>query len=40
VQVVTPRSPLGSALVGKRAGDECEVALAGRTRTLVVLRVD
>ena len=40
VQVVTPRSPLGRALVGKRAGDECEVALAGRTRTLVVVRVD
>jgi len=40
VQVVTPRSPLGRALVGKRAGDECEVALAGRTRTLVVVSVD
>src|SRR5438067_3659419 len=27
VQVVTPRSPLGQALLGKRAGDECEVKL-------------
>jgi transcription elongation GreA/GreB family factor len=40
VQVVTPRSPLGHALLGKRPGDECEVALAGRTRTLAVVRVD
>ena len=34
VQVVTPRSPLGRALLGKRAGDDCEVALAGKTREL------
>jgi hypothetical protein len=40
VQVVTPKSPLGSALVGKRAGDECEVVLAGRTRTLTIVRVE
>jgi len=39
VQVVTPRSPLGLALLGKRAGDECEVRLAGRTRELVIVRV-
>lgn len=36
IQVVTPKSPLGLALVEKRAGDDCEVVLAGRTRELVV----
>jgi transcription elongation GreA/GreB family factor len=40
VQVVTPRSPLGLALLGKQAGDDCEVRLAGRTRELVVVRVE
>ena len=40
VQVVTPKSPLGKALVGKCAGDECEVVLAGRTRTLTIVSVD
>ena len=39
VQVVTPRSPLGQALVGKRVGDEVEVTLAGRTRVLSLTRV-
>ena len=36
VQVVTPKSPLGRALCGKRAGDEVEVAIAGATRTLTI----
>ncbi len=40
VQVVTPKSPLGRAVLGKRAGDECEIVLAGKTRTLSVMRVD
>ena len=40
VQVVTPRSPLGRALIGKRAGDDCEVALAGKTRALAIVSVD
>jgi transcription elongation GreA/GreB family factor len=40
VQVVTPKSPLGRALLGKRVGDECEVALAGKTRVLSLVRVD
>ncbi len=39
VQVVTPRSPLGQALVGKTAGDECEVVIAGKTRSLEVVLV-
>jgi transcription elongation GreA/GreB family factor len=40
IQVVTPRSPLGRALLGKRAGDDCEVALAGKTRSLTIVSVD
>lgn len=39
VQVVTPASPLGRALLGKRAGDEVELKLAGKTRLLSVLEV-
>jgi transcription elongation GreA/GreB family factor len=39
VQVVTPQSPLGRALLGKRAGDDCEIALAGRTRDVSVSEV-
>jgi transcription elongation GreA/GreB family factor len=40
VQVVTPKSPLGRALCGKRVDDETEVAIAGATRTLTVTRVE
>lgn len=39
VQVLTPASPLGRALLGKRAGDEVELKLAGKTRVLSVLEV-
>jgi transcription elongation GreA/GreB family factor len=39
-QVVTPRSPLGQALLGKRAEDECELVLGGKRRTLVVASVE
>jgi len=39
VQVVTPSSPLGRALVGKRAGDDVSVALAGKTRELTIVAV-
>jgi transcription elongation GreA/GreB family factor len=39
VQVVTPKSPLGRALLGKRAGDDCDVQLAQRVRELSVIRV-
>jgi transcription elongation GreA/GreB family factor len=39
VQVVTPRSPLGQAVMGKRAGDEVEVTIARRRRTLQVVAV-
>jgi transcription elongation GreA/GreB family factor len=40
VQVVTPRSPLGRAILGARTGDDVEVVLAGKTRALTVLRVE
>ncbi|MGO8998717.1 MAG: GreA/GreB family elongation factor [Polyangiaceae bacterium] len=40
VQIVTPRSPLGRALLGKRAGDECEVRLAGRSRVITIVRAE
>lgn len=39
VQVVTPKSPLGSALLGLRAGDDFQVPLAKRIRELTVLHV-
>jgi transcription elongation GreA/GreB family factor len=39
VQVVTPRSPIGRALLGKEADDDLEIVLAGKTRTMKVLRV-
>jgi len=39
VQVVTPASPLGRALLGKQAGDDVELVLAGKTRTMQVVRV-
>ena len=39
VQVVTPPSPLGRALLGKQAGDEVEVVVAGKTRAMRVVRV-
>jgi transcription elongation GreA/GreB family factor len=39
VQVVTPQSPLGQALLGKRAGDECALVIAGATREIVIVDV-
>ena len=39
VQVVTPKSPLGRAFLGKRQGDDCEVNLAGKVRVLSIDRV-
>jgi transcription elongation GreA/GreB family factor len=39
VSVVTPKSPLGQALLGKRAGDDCEVTIGGRRREMVLSRV-
>lgn len=39
VQVVTPLSPVGRALVGKAVGDEVDVATAGTTRSLTVVSI-
>jgi transcription elongation GreA/GreB family factor len=39
VQVVTPRSPLGAALCGKRDGDEVVIAIAGKSRELTITGV-
>jgi transcription elongation GreA/GreB family factor len=39
VQVVTPASPLGRALLERRAGDSCEVAAAGSTREVDIVAV-
>lgn len=40
VTVVTPSSPIGRALLGKREDDECEVAAGGKRRTLVITSVE
>jgi transcription elongation GreA/GreB family factor len=39
VLVVTPKSPLGGALLGRRAGDECEVVLAGKPRLVQIVAI-
>jgi transcription elongation GreA/GreB family factor len=39
VRVVTPEAPLGRALLGKTAGDEIELTVAGRKRELVIVTV-
>jgi len=40
VQVVTPRSPLGRALVGKQVGDGGEVQLPGKVRELEIVAIE
>lgn len=40
VQVATPSSPLGRALVGKVEGDDVEIALPGRVRLLSIRSVE
>ncbi|MGE0399431.1 MAG: GreA/GreB family elongation factor [Kofleriaceae bacterium] len=40
IHVVTLSSPIGKALLGKRADDEVELRLAGKVRALVITRVD
>ncbi len=39
VQVITPASPLGRALLGKRVDDEVELQRAGKTRELAIVSV-
>lgn len=40
VQIVTPRSPLGRALLGAREGDEIEVELGKKVKKYEVLSVE
>ncbi|MGE8497380.1 MAG: GreA/GreB family elongation factor [Pseudomonas sp.] len=39
VRVISPRAPLGQALLGSREGDEVRVQVGSRTQVLEVLRV-
>jgi transcription elongation GreA/GreB family factor len=39
VLVVTPRSPFGRALLGARAGQECEIMVAGKPRTVRIVAI-
>jgi transcription elongation GreA/GreB family factor len=39
VQVVTPASPLARGLIGKQEGEEVELVVAGKTRTVQVVRI-
>jgi transcription elongation GreA/GreB family factor len=40
VQVLTPKSPLGAALVGKVVDDDVELVLAGRKRSLLITHIE
>ncbi len=40
IQVVTPSSPLGEALMGKRVGDTCEVMAGGYGREFQLVAVE
>lgn len=37
ITIITVKSPLGSALVGKASGDEFEICIAGKTRAYTVV---
>jgi transcription elongation GreA/GreB family factor len=39
VRVITPQSPLGRVLLGKRLGDDCELRLPERTRELSIVDI-
>jgi len=40
IQVATPGSPLGEALIGKRVGDDCEVLAGGNRRELELIAIE
>jgi len=40
IHVITPASPRGAALLGKRAGDVAELAVAGKVRELEIVTVE
>ncbi len=37
IQVLTPKSPLGRALIGSSIGDDCEAQLGGKLRVLEIV---
>jgi transcription elongation GreA/GreB family factor len=39
VLVITPESPLGSQLMGKKVGDKCMLELAGQKQQFLVAQV-
>lgn len=39
IQVVTPQSPIGKLLIGKRVDDEVELRIAGKTRELAIVAI-
>jgi transcription elongation GreA/GreB family factor len=39
VQVITPPSPMGKALLGKRVGDVVELRTEGRAREVEILAI-
>jgi transcription elongation GreA/GreB family factor len=39
LMIITPDSPLGENMLGKTAGDECEVTTAGKLREYEILQV-
>lgn len=39
VHVITPKAPLGRAFLGKREGDEAEVIVAGKSRSLTIVSI-
>jgi len=40
VHVITPRSPVGKALLGKRVGDDCTLQTAGKAREIEVVGIE
>ncbi len=40
VSVITPSSPIGRALLGRRVDDDCEVNLGGNLRTLAITALE
>lgn len=40
IQVITPQSPLGDAVLGRKVGDAFEVQVAGRVREVRIVSVD
>ncbi len=39
IKVITPSAPLGRALLGHKAGDELELVVGGKRRTLTIVAI-